>query len=116
LGENSAFYLGVNIRRFRFLAIIAIALLIGPAVSAVGSIAFLGLLVPHLVRLLVGPDHRHLLGLSALLGALVLLISDLLARAAFQPHELPLGLLTSLLGAPILIVLLRARRAQWVSE
>ncbi len=116
LGENSAFYLGVNIRRFRFLAIIAIALLIGPAVSAVGSIAFLGLLVPHLVRLLVGPDHRHLLGLSALLGSLVLLISDLLARAAFQPHELPLGLLTSLLGAPILIILLRARRAQWVSE
>ncbi len=116
LGENSAFYLGLNIRRFRLLAIIAIALLIGPAVSAVGSIAFLGLLVPHLVRLVVGPDHRHLLALSGILGALVLLIADLLARAAFQPHELPLGLLTSILGAPILIILLRTRRAQWVSE
>lgn len=116
LGENSAFYMGLNTRRFRLLAIIAIALLIGPAVSAVGSIAFLGLLVPHMVRLLVGPDHRQLLPLSALLGALVLMTSDLLARTAFQPHELPLGLLTSILGAPILIILLRARRAQWVSE
>ncbi len=116
LGENTAFYLGMNIRRFRFVAIIAIALLIGPAVSAVGSIAFLGLLVPHVVRLIVGPNHKHLIGYSALLGAIVLLIADLLARAAFAPHEVPLGLLTSLLGAPILIILLRARRAQWVSE
>jgi iron complex transport system permease protein len=116
LGEHSAFYMGMNIKRFRFLNILAIALLIGPAVSAVGSIAFLGLLVPHVVRLIVGPAHRHLILLSGLLGAIVLAISDLLARAAFAPHEVPLGLLTSLLGAPALIILLRARRAQWVME
>ena len=116
LGEDSAFYMGMNINRFRYLNILAIALLSGPAVSAVGSIAFLGLLVPHVVRLVVGPMHRHLILLSGLLGAIVLLISDLLARAAFAPHEVPLGLLTSALGAPVLIILLRARRAAWVVE
>jgi iron complex transport system permease protein len=116
LGENSSFYLGINVQRFRFLAIIAIALLIGPAVSAVGSIAFLGLLVPHVVRLLIGPSHRNLIIMSGMLGGIVLLLADLLARTVFQPHEIPLGLLTSLLGAPVLIILLRAKRAQWLSE
>ena len=116
LGETNAYFLGINIRKFRLLAILAIALLIGPSVSAVGSIAFLGLLVPHVVRLILGPDHRNLILLSGILGSIVLLIADFLARAAFQPHEVPLGLLTSLLGAPVLIFLLRSRRSQWVSE
>ena len=114
LGESSSEYLGVNPRRVRFIAIIAMAFLVGGSVSAVGSIAFVGLLVPHIVRLLVGPSHRKLFSLSALVGSTLLLFADLLARSLFQPHEIPLGLITSLLGAPILIALIRTRAAQWV--
>jgi iron complex transport system permease protein len=116
LGESSSHYMGVNPKRLRLLAIIGLAFLIGASVSAVGSIAFIGLLVPHIVRLLIGPSHRPLLSLSALVGALVLLLADLLARTLFVPNEIPLGLITSLLGAPALIVLLRVRRASWVSH
>jgi len=116
LGENSSQFLGINPKRVRLLAIIALAFLIGPAVSAVGSIAFLGLLVPHIVRLLAGPSHRRMVGLSAIIGADLLLLADLLARTVFKPHEIPLGLVTSLIGAPVLIVLLRTKSAIWVSH
>ncbi len=116
LGDQSAHYMGVNAKRLRLWAVLAMALLIGASVSAVGSIAFLGLLVPHIVRLMVGPAHRRMLSLSGLVGAIVLLIADLLARTLFEPNEIPLGLLTSLLGAPVLIALLRFKRASWVSN
>ena len=115
LGESSSHYMGVNPARLRLIAIIGLAFLIGASVSAVGSIAFIGLLVPHIVRLLIGPAHRKMLSLSALIGAIVLLLADFLARTLFQPNEIPLGLLTSLLGAPALIILLRVKRASWVS-
>ena len=92
------------------------ALLVGASVSAVGAIAFLGLLVPHIVRLLIGPAHRGMLLMSALVGATLLLLADLLARTVAVPHEIPLGLLTSLLGAPALIILLRLQRSQWVDH
>ncbi len=116
LGEHSSHYMGVNPKRLRLWAVIALAFLIGASVSAVGSIAFLGLLVPHIVRLMIGPAHRRLLLLSGFVGAIVLLIADLLARTLFEPHEIPLGLLTSILGAPALIVLLKLRSASWVSN
>ena len=116
LGESSSHYLGVNPKRLRLYAIIGLAFLIGASVSAVGTIAFIGLLVPHIVRLLIGPAHRKVLSLSALVGAIVLLLADLLARTLFQPNEIPLGLLTSLLGAPALIILIRIKRASWVSH
>jgi iron complex transport system permease protein len=116
LGESSAHFMGVNPKRLRLYAIIGLAFLIGASVSAVGSIAFIGLLVPHIVRLLIGPAHRKMLSLSALVGAIVLLLADLLARTLFEPNEIPLGLLTSLLGAPALIILLRVRRASWVQH
>jgi len=116
LGEESAHYMGVNPRRLRFWAIICMAILVGGSVSAVGSVAFVGLLVPHIVRLLIGPSHRRMITLSAIIGSILVLASDLAARTLFQPHEIPLGLITSLIGAPVLIVLLRARRAAWVSE
>jgi len=116
LGENSAFYMGINPKLLRFVAIIAMAFLVGASVSAVGSIAFVGLLIPHITRLLIGPRHRRSLELSAILGAILLLAADLIARTAFVPHEIPLGLITSLIGAPVLIALLRARKAQWVSH
>ena len=116
LGESSSHYLGKDPKRTRVLAIIALAFLIGPVVSAVGTIAFLGLLVPHIVRLLVGPAHRRSLSISAFIGAILLLLADLLARTLFQPHEIPLGLITSLLGAPLLIILLRVKSSQWVAH
>ena len=116
LGEHSSHYMGVNPKKLRLWAVIALAFLIGASVSAVGSIAFLGLLVPHIVRLMVGPTHRRLLSLSGFVGAIVLLIADLLARTIFEPNEIPLGLLTSILGAPMLIVLLKLRSATWVSN
>jgi len=116
LGESSSHYMGVNPKRLRLYAILGMAFLIGASVSAVGAIAFIGLLVPHIVRLLIGPTHRRMLSLSALIGAIVLLLADLLARTLFEPNEIPLGLLTSLLGAPALIVLLKVKRASWVSH
>jgi iron complex transport system permease protein len=116
LGESSSHYMGVNPVRLRLYAIIGLAFLIGASVSAVGTIAFIGLLVPHIVRLLIGPAHRKMLSLSALIGAIVLLLADLLARTLLQPNEIPLGLLTSLLGAPALIILLRVKRASWINH
>lgn len=116
LGESSSHYLGVNPKRLRLLAIISMAFLVGASVSAVGSIAFLGLLVPHIVRLLVGPAHRRMLSFSALIGATLLLLADLMARTLFQPHEISLGLITSLIGAPALIILLRTQKSQWVAN
>ena len=92
------------------------ALLVGGTVSAVGSIAFVGLLIPHITRTLVGPSHRRMLSLSGLIGAITLLAADLIARTLWQPHDIPLGLITSLIGAPALIILIRTRRAQWVTN
>jgi iron complex transport system permease protein len=116
LGETTSHFLGINPRKLRFISIISMALLVGASVSAVGAIAFLGLLVPHIVRLLIGPAHRGMLLMSALVGATLLVLADLLARTIAQPHEIPLGLLTSLLGAPALIILLRLQRSQWVDH
>ena len=116
LGESSSHYIGINPRRLRALAIVGMAFLVGASVSAVGSIAFLGLLVPHIVRLLVGPAHRRMLTFSALIGSTLLLLADLLARTLFEPHEIPLGLITSLIGAPALIILLRTQKSQWVAH
>jgi len=79
-------------------------------VAAAGMIGFIGLVVPHLMRLLVGPDHRVLLPASALAGASLLLLADLLARLALAPAELPIGLVTALLGAPFFLYLLRRER------
>jgi len=116
LGDSSSHYLGLNPKRLRLWAILALAFLIGASVSAIGSVAFIGLLIPHIVRALIGPSHRRLLSISGLVGAIVLLAADLVARTAFQPHEIPLGLITSLIGAPALIILLRRSRAQWVAH
>ena len=116
LGESTSHFMGINPKRIRYIAIIAMALLVGASVSAVGAIAFLGLLVPHIVRLLIGPSHRAMLAMSALVGATLLMLADLLARTVAQPHEIPLGLLTSLIGAPALIILLRFQRSAWVDH
>ncbi len=110
LGEREALHLGVDVERLKRRIILAAALGVGAAVACVGIIGFVGLLVPSLLRLVLGPDNRWLLGASALLGATLLLAADMLARTAAAPAELPVGALTSALGTPAFILLLSRRR------
>lgn len=110
LGESQARHLGIDVARLKTRLIVLVAAGVGMAVAVSGSIAFVGLVVPHMVRLWVGPDHRVLLPLSALGGAVLLLLADAFARTALAPAELPVGLVTALLGAPFFISLLRRRR------
>jgi iron complex transport system permease protein len=112
LGERNARHLGINVERLRFWSIVLVALLTGAAVAFVGIISFVGLVVPHLMRMLLGPSHRALLVSSAFGGALLIVVADLLARTLIGGAELPIGLLTSLVGGPFFFVLLwRQRRA-----
>lgn len=110
LGEAEAFHLGVRVERIKRGAIVVAALGVGAAVAASGVIGFVGLVVPHLVRLALGPDHRTLLPASALLGALLLLAADLAARTVVAPAELPIGIVTALAGAPFFLWLLLRER------
>ncbi|MGL4340759.1 MAG: putative F420-0 ABC transporter permease subunit [Rhodoglobus sp.] len=110
-GEVSAASLGVNVAATRWALLVASALLTGAMVSVSGSIGFVGLVLPHAVRLVMGPGHRALLPLSALLGAIVLLWADTAARTLFEPRELPVGVVTAIIGAPIFALLLAQRRS-----
>lgn len=110
LGESEARHLGFDVERLKRELVFCTALAVGAAVAAAGMIGFVGLVVPHLVRLIVGPDHRLLLPASALAGGSLLLLADLLARLMLAPAELPIGIVTALLGAPFfLYLLLRGR-------
>lgn len=110
-GDASASALGIDVRRTRWLMFVLVALLTGALVSVSGSIGFVGLVVPHAGRLLFGSGHRRLLPFVMLLGAIVLVWADLLARTAFDPRELPVGVITAILGAPAFaVVLVMARR------
>ncbi len=110
LGESEARHLGFEVERVKRELIWCTALGVGAAVAAAGLIGFIGLVVPHLMRLLVGPDHRILLPASLLAGASLLLFADLLARLLLAPAELPIGIVTALIGAPFfLYLLLRGR-------
>ncbi|MEU5885334.1 iron ABC transporter permease [Streptomyces sp. NPDC047461] len=110
LGERPARHLGVDVERLRIVLVLVIALLTAAAVSVSGIISFVGLVVPHLLRMAAGPGHRFLVPGSALTGALVLLAADLAARTVAAPAELPLGVLTALLGSPFFFWLLRRTR------
>ncbi|MGL5819903.1 MAG: FecCD family ABC transporter permease [Phycicoccus sp.] len=105
LGDDTARSLGTHPTRFRWFAALLVALLVAAAVSVAGAIGFVGLVVPHLARRLVGGSHRVLLPTCALLGGVVLVAADTLARTVVAPAELPLGVLTALLGTPLLVVL-----------
>lgn len=111
LGESEARHLGFAVERLKRELVFCTALGVGAAVAAAGMIGFIGLVVPHLMRLLVGPDHRLLLPASALAGASLLLLADLLARLLLAPAELPIGIVTALLGAPFFIYLLLRGRS-----
>lgn len=111
LGESEARHLGISVQRIKIQIIMVVALGVATSVALAGTIAFVGLVVPHIIRLLIGPDHRYLLPMSALGGAILLLLSDTIARTIFAPIELPVGLVTAFLGAPFFISLLRQRHS-----
>lgn len=110
LGERSARHLGVNVERLRMTMIVTVALLVGAGVAFTGIVSFVGLVVPHLIRIIAGPGHRLLLPASALGGALLVLLADLGARTLVAYSDLPLGMLTALIGGPFFFWLLRRTR------
>ena len=112
LGERSAAHLGLNVERLRVISIVLVALLTAAGVAFVGIIAFVGLVVPHVIRMLLGPGHRWLLPLSALMGALLLVWADLFARTILDGSDLPIGMLTSLIGGPFFFYLVRSARSR----
>jgi iron complex transport system permease protein len=107
LGGESAEQLGVDIDRQRRIVLIASSLMVGAAVSVAGMIGFVGLIIPHLLRLILGPDHRLLIPASALGGAAFLVICDAIARTILNGRELPVGAITALAGGPLFLWLLR---------
>jgi len=109
-GEEQALYLGINVERVKVVVLAVASLITGAAVSVSGMIGFVGLIVPHAVRMVFGPDHRWLLPLSCLLGASLLIWTDMAARVILAPQELPVGVITAFIGAPFFIYLLRQKR------
>ena len=109
-GEKRALELGVDVERTKIVLVATAAILTAIAVSVSGIIAFVGLIIPHLVRLLVGPSHRRLLPISLLMGAALLSVADLLARTLVAPTEIPVGVVTTFIGAPVFVYLLRRSR------
>ena len=112
LGEAPARHLGLHVERLRLVVVVAVALLVGAGVAFAGIVGFVGLVVPHVIRMIAGPAHRLLVAASAVGGALVLVSADLLARTAVENAELPLGMLTSLVGGPFFFWLLRRTRSR----
>lgn len=110
LGEATAAHIGLSVQRLKNIAILTVAAATGAAVAVSGGIGFIGIVVPHLLRLATGPDHRPLLINAALLGALLLVLADVIARVIIAPAELPIGIVTAVLGAPVFLwILLRQR-------
>jgi iron complex transport system permease protein len=111
LGEAEALHLGIDIERMKRIVVVLVALAVGASVASAGVLDFVGLVVPHVLRLALGADHRLLLPGSALFGASLLLAADVVARTIVAPAELPLGIVTAALGTPFfLALLLRERR------
>ena len=108
-GEQEARHLGVNVERVKFVVYVAASVLTGLAVSVSGAIGYVGLLVPHLMRMLFGSDYRLLIPTSAIGGAILIVVADMLARTVVAPTELPVGAMTALAGAPVFIYLMRRR-------
>ncbi|MDB5665486.1 MAG: iron transporter [Cypionkella sp.] len=110
LGEAQAAHLGIEIERLKRLTILAVAAATGASVAVSGGIGFIGIVVPHLLRISTGPNHRYLLINAALLGASLLLAADMIARTIVAPSELPIGIVTALLGAPVFLWILIRRQ------
>lgn len=116
LGEQNAHGMGVNVRRSRFTLLVLTTVLTAMAIAVAGPIGFIGLIVPHLVRLLLGPDNRRLLPFSAIFGALFLLLCDLLARTVIAPNELKTGIITAVIGGIYFIALLIRSQYQGIAQ
>ncbi|MCA1300530.1 FecCD family ABC transporter permease [Stappia indica] len=110
LGEAAASHIGVRVQRLKTVAIVAVAAATGAAVAVSGGIGFVGIVVPHLLRLTIGPDHRYLLPACALLGASLLILADTVSRTIVAPAELPIGIVTALAGAPFFLWILLRRK------
>ena len=110
IGEEEATYLGVNVNRLKWIVLSINVVIVAVATAFTGVISFVGLIVPHILRMLGGADNRYLIIGSALLGATLLSLADLIARLALRPAELPIGIVTSAVGVPIFLSLLRRRR------
>lgn len=107
IGDDTAIALGVRPERFRAQLLVVVALMVGTVVAVSGGIGFVGLIIPHMARRIVGASHRKVLPVAALLGAGFLVLADVAARMALQPRELPLGVVTAVVGAPFLLMLVR---------
>ena len=112
LGESEARFLGIDVEQLKRRVVVLTALGVGVSVAVAGAIAFVGLVVPHIVRLAIGPDHRFLLPASALLGSSLLVFADALSRLVVAPAELPVGIVTALLGVPFFFSLLARQRSR----
>jgi iron complex transport system permease protein len=110
LGEAEAFHSGVDVERLKRIAIVLVSAMTGVAVAICGVVGFVGIVVPHLLRLVIGPAHRLLLPASALLGAILLVGADTLARTLVAPAEMPIGILTAAIGAPFFLAILLRQR------
>jgi iron complex transport system permease protein len=115
LGEEAASQLGVEVERVKRVLLLATSLMVGAAVSVSGLIGFVGLIIPHLLRLAFGPDHRLLVPAAALGGAAFLVVCDTLARSLLPGRELPVGAITALAGGPLFLLLLRRQQARLVA-
>ncbi|MNT18354.1 Hemin transport system permease protein HmuU [compost metagenome] len=102
--------MGIPVQRLKNVAIVSVAAATGASVAVSGGIGFVGIVVPHLLRLVIGPDHRYLVPASALLGGTLLILADMIARTIASPAELPIGIVTAFIGAPFFLwILLRGR-------
>ena len=111
LGENEARHLGIDIEKMKTMLIVLVSLIVGVCVALSGIIGFVGLLVPHLVRMVTGPDHRLLLPACGIFGAVLLVLADILARTLIAPAQIPIGIITAILGGPFFLwLLVRHRR------
>lgn len=111
-GEEPAMHLGIEVETIKKIILVFSALITAAAISVVGTIGFVGLIIPHMMRIVVGPDHRILLPSSMMFGAIFLVGTDTLARSVIQPTEIPVGIITALFGAPFFVYLLKARKKQ----
>ena len=112
LGEAAAFHMGVAVQRLKNVAIVSAAAAVGASVAVSGGIGFVGIVVPHILRMIIGPDHRFLLPASALLGGSLLIVADVVARTIVAPAELPIGILTAGVGGPFFLWMLLRQRSR----
>jgi iron complex transport system permease protein len=110
LGEQLASALGANVLRTRILVIVAVTLLAGGATAIAGPIGFVGLMVPHVARWIAGPDQRWIIAYTMVLAPLLLIVADIAGRLIMRPAEIPVGIVTAFVGAPVLVVLIRRRK------